>query len=385
MGKNIIGCRSRMVSEEDIIKFLMEHNGEATLDEIASSLKIQKYGLNSAYALLYSLKTKNIVERRGDKWVLVKQELSPLEIFQKPVEEVAKNLENFSSKSSEASLKNEVEEPETPAEPAFIKPDEIHEAIKALRALRTGTVLDSLFLRFDGEPLNGIPISGQIMLVGPMGAGKSLIANEATLKIADSGKKILYVALSNNWSTGSQRFDLQSRMRIMAENLSLSWRRICENLYVFDQHMMKSKFLEKYRHLIADNNIIFSIFDSLNCFKPYTREVENLHEILEEIIQVNRAYDVTSLFTAHLNPERFRLITSPETNSFSIYLMDGVIALTNVWINPLGLRINVKGAESLRVIKVLWCRLCGFLESGILTRITYNGLIKPVEDALTDY
>ncbi len=377
-----------MASEEDIIKFLMKHNGEATLDEIASSLKIQKYGLNSAYALLYSLKSKNIVERRGDKWVLIKREPSHL-VSQKPVEEVvreiAKNLREISPESSNASLKIEVEKRETPAELAFIKPDETHEAIRALRALRTGTILDSLFLRLDGEPLGGIPLSAQIMLIGPMGAGKSLIVNEAALKIADSGKKVLYIAPNDDWSTGLQRFDLQSRMRIRAENLNLSWRRICENLYVFDQQLMKKEFLEKYRQLVADKKIAFSIFDSLNALKPYMDEAGNFHKILEDLIQINRIHDVTSLFTAHLNPEKFGLIAAPETNGFSTYLMDGVVAVTNVRINAQGLNINIKGAESLRVIKVLWCRLCGFVESGILIHITYNGLIQPFEDALISY
>jgi DNA-binding IclR family transcriptional regulator len=66
-----------MVNEDDIINFLIEHDGEATLDEVSSTLKIPKYGLNSAYALLYSLKSKNIVERKGDKWVLIERRRTP--------------------------------------------------------------------------------------------------------------------------------------------------------------------------------------------------------------------------------------------------------------------------------------------------------------------
>lgn len=58
-----------MVNEDDVIKFLVEH-GESTLEEISSALKIPKYGPNSAYAFLYSLKLKNVVERRGYRLVL---------------------------------------------------------------------------------------------------------------------------------------------------------------------------------------------------------------------------------------------------------------------------------------------------------------------------
>lgn len=378
-----------MVSEEEVIRFLMEHDGEATLDEIASSLGIRKYGLNSAYALLYSLKSKNIVERRGNKWALVKRERGDLEIYQKPVEEVVKkvaeNLREFSPKSSEIDLKIEKEKHEAPADLAFIKPSKSYEAIRTLKALQTGTILDGLFLGLDGDPLDGIPLSGQIMIAGPLGAGKSLIVGEVALKIADSGKKALYVAPNGVWSARSQRFDLQSRMRIRAENLNLSWHRICENLYVFDQQLMKGDFIEEYKRLITSEEIVLTAFDSLNDFRSQVNEARVFHEILENIIRVNRAYNVTGLFTVHLNPEKFGLIDTSETSNFSQYLMDGEIAVTNVQIDAQGLRVNIRGAEKLRVIKVLWCRLCGFIDEGLLIRITHDGLIQSFESILSEY
>ncbi|MBE0520263.1 helix-turn-helix domain-containing protein, partial [Candidatus Bathyarchaeota archaeon] len=46
-----------MVEEKDILEFLKPRDGKASLNEIAEGLGIPKYGPNSAYALLQSLKT----------------------------------------------------------------------------------------------------------------------------------------------------------------------------------------------------------------------------------------------------------------------------------------------------------------------------------------
>ena len=68
-----------MVEEADIVEFLRVHDGKASLNDVAEGLGIPKYGPNSAYALLQSLKTKGIIERRGELWTLVAEEVKPLE------------------------------------------------------------------------------------------------------------------------------------------------------------------------------------------------------------------------------------------------------------------------------------------------------------------
>ena len=59
-----------MVEEKDIIEFLKAHQGKASLNEVAEGLGIPKYGPNSAYATLQSLKNKGLIERRGEQWTL---------------------------------------------------------------------------------------------------------------------------------------------------------------------------------------------------------------------------------------------------------------------------------------------------------------------------
>lgn len=68
-----------MVEEKDIMEFLKTRDGKASLNDIAEGLGIPKYGPNSAYALLQSLKTKGVIERRGELWMLVAEEVKPME------------------------------------------------------------------------------------------------------------------------------------------------------------------------------------------------------------------------------------------------------------------------------------------------------------------
>ena len=63
-----------MVEENDIVEFLKDHKGQASLDQISDGLGVPKYGPTSAYAFLQSLRSKGIVDRKGEMWVLVVSE-----------------------------------------------------------------------------------------------------------------------------------------------------------------------------------------------------------------------------------------------------------------------------------------------------------------------
>ncbi|HDO41413.1 MAG TPA: hypothetical protein ENH03_00735, partial [Candidatus Bathyarchaeota archaeon] len=230
-----------MIKEDDVIKFLLERGGEATLEEISSALKIPKYGPNSAYAILYSLKSKNVVERRGSRWALVKHESPIQKETEIAIMETKLNVEEAAGESKK-NLEERTEAPESlveanvaeikveggAKETYFLKPDKSYESLKSLESLQTGTFLDAFFLGFDGEPLGGIPVSGQFAVAGPLGSGKSLLIGEVALRTAYSGLKVLYVALDDVWKLETRIFDLQSRMRLRAEDLGLSWDYISE-------------------------------------------------------------------------------------------------------------------------------------------------------------
>ncbi len=382
-----------MVNEEEVVNFLIERNGEATLDEVSSALKIPKYGLNSAYALLYSLKSKNIVERRGDKWVIIWQKQVPPVSSPKPTEEalkaIAKTFKEASlirgqgeAPSTSLDLQGEVKPKEhlATAECRSIKPDGSYEMLKNIRILESGTVLDMLFLRPSGEALGGIPSSGQFIIIGPLGAGKSLIVSEAALRVAGSGLRVLYFSLDDFWRFESQRFDLQSRMFLKAKVHGLNWGKIIENLRVLDQRFISDEsFEENYKQIIADEKISLAIFDSLNGLQSYIGETKGFHEILRGIIQTNKTYGVTGLFTAHLNPSHYDPHVAPEENNFPAHLMDGIIAIAKMRISIPGLKTSIKGSSRLRAIWILNCQLCGFEENGILISIKHDGAIQMIE------
>ncbi len=65
-----------MIEENDVIEFLRDHNGQASLNEVSEGLSVPKYGPSSAYSLLQSLRSKGIVERKGEKWVLTAAEVA---------------------------------------------------------------------------------------------------------------------------------------------------------------------------------------------------------------------------------------------------------------------------------------------------------------------
>lgn len=382
-----------MVNEEEVVNFLIEHDGEATLDEVSSALKIPKYGLNSAYALLYSLKSKNIVERRGDKWVIIEQNQVLPGSSPKPIEEavkaVAKTFREASLIQGQAEIpsaslnfqgKVKPEEHLAPSEYRLIRPDKSYEMLKNIRILESGTVLDMLFLRPSGEALGGIPSSGQFIIIGPLGAGKSLIVSETALKVASSGLRVLYVSLDDFWRFESQRFDLQSRMFLKAKVHDLNWDTIIENLRVLDQRFISDEsFKENYKQLIAHEKISLAIFDSLNGLQSCIGETKRFHGTLRDIIQTNKVYGVTGLFNAHLNPSHYDPNVMLEAANFPAHLMDGIIAVANAQINIPGLKRNIKGSSRLRVIWVLNCQLCGFEENGILIGITQDGSIQLIE------
>jgi KaiC/GvpD/RAD55 family RecA-like ATPase len=361
----------KMVSENDVVKFLMEH-GESTLEEISSSLKIPKYGPNSAYAFLYSLKLKNIVEKRGGRWILVRREENvPKEngLMNAGVEaNVEGAIDALSKAIREATLGGKIS-----ATPITVNVEgcsmKVEEA-KTLKALKTGTFLDSLVLGFDGKPLGGIPASGQFMIVGPLGAGKSLLASEISLKLASSGHGVLYVLLDDSWRSEAQTFDLHSRMKIKSDLLNLDWNRVAVNLHVLNPRSINEEIIGEFREIISGVDLM--VLDPVNCMVK-AGDYRLAEELMAEIIDANRFFGVTGIFIAHTsmhNAESF--IGRME------YFMDGVLSMSPAQIVVSGIMVNVKGFSQLRVIQVTSCRLCGFDNNGVLVNIMCNGVIQPI-------
>jgi len=209
-----------MVEETDVVDFLKEHDGQASLDEVSEALGIPKYGPESAYAVLQSLRMKGVVDRRGEMWALISPEKvvsetrhlpptsekavseeAPTLEMEKLVQAVAKTLAEAVKTTrmptdewelATKPMKTKIERKEKKLSAFVLRPDEAVKAEKPLLGLPTGTFLDSLFLTPDGEPLKGIPICGQFAIVGLPGAGKSILVEEIAMKVSASGRKVLY-------------------------------------------------------------------------------------------------------------------------------------------------------------------------------------------------
>lgn len=375
-----------MIGEEDVIRFLREHGGEATLEEISLGLGIPKYGPNSAYAILYALKSKNVVERKGSRWAIVEHETPTVEAEkQRPLTEesrpkTAENIELASETIAgqmapifKENLRTERKsEIEVLRAAISLKPEEAYEALKTLNGFQTGTFLDSLFLRFDGEPLGGVPSSAQLIIAGPLGAGKSLLASEIALKSASLGHKVLYVILDDVWSTKGRAFDLQSRMRLKAEYLNLNWSEIRRNLSVLNPHVVDGRFTEEYARALDEDGINIVIVDPIN------RLLSSIgNKILSDIIWANRVHDTIGVFVMHGNAEHI-------IESISAQMVDCIIYMAPADLRAAGLEINVdivglRGAGYLRLLRILGCRLCGFDGRFLLINIGRNGLIRQID------
>ncbi len=199
-----------MVEESDIVGFLKDHDGQASLDEISEGLGVPKYGPNSAYALLQSLRSKGVVNRRGEMWVLLAPEAVISKVVAPPappeekkseaapeVERIMKAMAKTLAEAMKGArapadewelatkpMKTEIERKEEKLSSLVLRPDEAPEAKKPLMGLPTGTFIDQLFLTPEGETLNGVPICGQFAITGLPGAEKSILVEE----IDDLGK-----------------------------------------------------------------------------------------------------------------------------------------------------------------------------------------------------
>lgn len=359
-----------IVGEEDLIKFLRERDG-ATLDEISSALKIPKYGPNSAYAILYSLKSKNIVERRGNKWTLTnwKENIEETSVLEHPPQGIS-TLVGFSKKLAGENIETE-KSAEEQSKPAVIRGNKRKEG----DIIKTGTILDKLFLGFNGEPLEGLPAPAQFVIAGPLGAGKSLLASEVAIKMAHVGFKVLYAVLDDVWKTVSKTFDLESRLMFRAKALGLDWNVISNNIYIVNPQQINEGFFQDYEKCVRDEFIDLAVIDPVNRLEDLSGH-RLITESIVDIINLNRLHGVTGILIKHTSTKSREGNGELLLEGQTAYFVDGIIEVIPAQVIING---NIINFGKLRAIKAVRCKLCGVNEKYILAYITHNGLIKPLE------
>ncbi|UCD96927.1 MAG: hypothetical protein JSV35_02420 [Candidatus Bathyarchaeota archaeon] len=393
-----------MADEKDVLDFLKDNDGQASLEEVSEGLSVAKYGPSSAYAALQSLKNRGVVMRKGEMWVLTTEEttetVKTLERasveateaeadVDKIVKAMAKTLADSMKEAREPTdewelatkpMTTEIELKEKQLSSLILRPAEAEKAKKTLQPLCTDTFIDALFYNPEGKPLGGLPIVGQFALTGLPGAGKSILAEEVAVNVSSEGKKVLYITAEDTWQSPTPRLDLQSRMKQKADFLKKSWQKIQENLFVLDTVMFPelrewNTFAEVYRYVIEKEKIDLAIIDSVTVLESYRGALK--YRVME-LARHNQMKGVTCIYVNQRGKE-----------SWDTYEMAGGIGLAHnldgtiivdygrvYWENQ-RIDLEAKRGEFVRIARVLDCRMCNFKRDRIRVDITDDGLLRP--------
>ncbi|MBS7621039.1 hypothetical protein KEJ32_02845, partial [Candidatus Bathyarchaeota archaeon] len=398
-----------MVEENDIVEFLKAQGGQASLSEIAEGLNIPKYGPKSAYALLQSLKNKGVVERRGELWALTIEEAKPKPV-EKPVEIAAQSQLQAAAPEIESLVRamaqtlaeamrsartpadewelatkpmtTRIEEGEEKLSTLVLKPDEAVEAKKPLLGFPTGTFIDQLFLTPDGKSLGGIPICGQFAITGLPGAGKSILVEEIAVRVAASGRKVLYATAEDTWKSATPRFDLQSRLKQKADILGLDWNKIRGNLFVLDTVAYPelrdwNTFAETYRYVAEKEKIELAIIDSVTVLEAYRGALK--YRVME-LARYNQVHGITALYVNQRSSEVWDSYDMAGGIGLA-HNLDGTIIVDygRVYWYDQQVDLGVDRGEFVRIVRVLDCRMCNFERRRIRVDITKDGFLRAIE------
>jgi KaiC/GvpD/RAD55 family RecA-like ATPase len=399
-----------MIEETDIVEFLRAHDGKASLNDVAEGLGIPKYGPNSAYAILQSLKTKGIIERRGELWTLVAEEVKPLE---KPAEkapaqptaekevavpEVEKLMKAMAKTIAEAMktaqtpadewelatkpMATKIEKKEEKLSSLVLTPDVAPEAKKPLIGFPTGTFIDNLFLTPEGKSLNGVPICGQFAITGLPGAGKSIIVEEIAVRVASSGRKVLFATAEDTWKSATPRFDLQSRLKQKADILGLDWNKIRENLFVLDTVAYPelrewNTFAETYRYVAEKEKIELGIVDSVTVLEAYRGALK--YRVME-LARYNQVHGITALYVNQRSSEVWDSYDMAGGIGLA-HNLDGTIIVDygRIYWQDQQIDLAANRGEFIRISRVLDCRMCNFERRRIKIDITPDGFLRAIE------
>jgi len=398
-----------MVEENHIIEFLKDHNSQASLDQISEGLAIPKYGPNSAYALLQSLRSKGTVDRRGEMWVLIAPEITiskvasqpekaPLEEAKPEAPEVEKIMKAMAKTLADAMkgtrepvdewelaekpMKTQIERKEEKLSALVLRPDKAPTAKKPLVGLPTGTFLDNFFLTPKGDTLNGIPICGQFAITGLPGAGKSILVEEIGVKVAAASRKTLFATAEDTWKSATPRFDLQSRMKQKADILGFDWSKIMENLFILDTVMYPelrdwTTFAETYRYAVEKEKIELAIIDSVTVLEAYRGALK--YRVME-LARYNQLKGVTGLYVNQRSVETWDTYDMAGGIGLA-HNLDGTIIVDygRVYWQDQQLDLEANRGEFVRIARVLDCRMCNFERRRLRIDITPEGFIRPIE------
>jgi KaiC/GvpD/RAD55 family RecA-like ATPase len=279
-------------------------------------------------------------------------------------------------------MKTEIERKEEKLGSLVLRPDVAAEAKKPLVGFPTGTFVDYLFFTPEGKPLNGVPICGQFAVTGLPGAGKSILAEEIAVRVAASGRKVLFATAEDTWKSATPRFDLQSRMKQKSDILGLDWKKVMENLFVLDTVVFPelrdwNTFAETYRYVIESEKIELAIIDSVTVLEAYRGALK--YRVME-LARYNQLKGVTGLYINQRSAELWDTYEMAGGIGLA-HNLDGTIIIDygRIYWQDQQVDLEAKRGEFVRITRVLDCRMCNFERRRIRIDISPDGFIKALE------
>lgn len=264
---------------------------------------------------------------------------------------------------------------------AFVTKPSDSAITKTLQVIKTDTFLDSMFLDQNDKVLNGVPSVSNSILTGLPSSGKSLLINELALKLANSGKKTIFVTSEDVFRTDSSRYDLESRLKEKAKLLNLDWQEISKNLFVIDcithsELRYWDTFISTFRTIVEKENAEILLVDSLSQLED-SRGAIKLR--LLEMCRYNQTHNITAIFVSQ------RSIDEPDGLAFSGglaigYSCDIIMELDykKIWTGDSGIKIDTgcKQGDVIYFFRILKNRLSKYDAHYKQYSITKDGFIK---------
>lgn len=226
-----------------------------------------------------------------------------------------------------------------------------------IKVFQSGTELDNFFLNSVDEKRQGIPISTQIGIVGLPDSGKSILVQKIALKLANYNKKVLFIPNEDIWATENNRFDLQSRMRLLSNALGLDWEKVKANLYVFDtithsQLRDWETLVSTYKFLVEHEKVEVLIIDSLTLLEDYRGALKSR---LAEFIRYNQLHGISAFYVSQRSTEEADQFGMAGGISLS-HLLDTVFALDykKAWSGDAELKMDT-GAKQGEIVRFIHC------------------------------
>lgn len=251
---------------------------------------------------------------------------------------------------------------------------------KSIEGLKTGTLLDDMFLDNDGNSLGGIPKGSIMALTGLAGSGKSILMSEAILNIAQD-KKVLYVISEDIFKSETDRLDMQSRLIDKTKILGLDWEKIKDNLIVMDAVQNKDlriwkTFSETYRYAIEAHSIKFVVIDSVTMLED---KRNSLKFRIMEIARFNQRKGITTVLVNQRATENWDSYNMAGGHAIA-HAVDGTILVDKGrtyhgdQVDELGKR----GTE-VRMVRIMDCRLSDTVPERIPVTVITGGFLRKIE------